>query len=242
MKLAAVQYCPPHGRPAQARRELRELVLRAEGADLVVCPEMAISGYIFDSAEHIAPFCEPAAGDTFAMLRDCAQRLGAWVVCGIAERGSDGLYNSALTVSPQGQLVHCYRKVFLYDLDQTWARPGQERPLILTESLGTLSPGICMDLNDDRFGLHLLQNRPDVVPFCTNWVDEGLNILPYWRMRLLGWQGWLVVADRWGQERDVRFYGRSAVLGPRGQVFGPLPAEGDGVLVVDTESRRVEQR
>lgn len=242
MKLAAVQYRPPHGCPEQAREELRALVLRAEDADLVVCPEMATTGYVFQGAEEIGPFAEEARGPTFQMLSECAKTLGAWVVCGFAERGQDALHNSAMTISPSGALVNCYRKVLLYELDETWAEPGADRPVLQTGALGRLTPAICMDLNDDRFGLHLRATQPDVVAFCTNWVDEDVDILSYWRMRLFGWQGWMVAADRWGTERGVRFYGRSAILGPQGRVLGVLPAIGDGVLYAETQTGKTELR
>ena len=93
MKLAAVQYRPPHGRPEQAREELRALVLRAEDVDLVVCPEMATTGYVFENAEEIRPLAEKARGPTFQMLSECAKTLGAWVVSGFAESGNHALYN-----------------------------------------------------------------------------------------------------------------------------------------------------
>lgn len=234
MKVAAVQTCPPWAQPAAARVQLAALVhdAGAQGADLIVCPEMATSGYVFSDPSELDGVAEPARGDTFAKLSPIAQAHGAWIVCGFPERAPDGLYNSALVIGPSGQLVDCYRKNLLFDLDTTWARPGNRRPIYRT-ALGRMTPAICMDLNDDAFGLHLLVSRPDVVAFPTNWVDEGMDILDYWRMRLFGWRGVLVAADRWGEERGVRFYGRSAVLGPGGAVLGMLPAQGDGVLVVD---------
>ncbi len=236
MKLAAVQYCPPHGNPELARDELRGLLMKAEGADLIVCPEMALSGYVWSSREEIAPFVEAAAGPSFEMLRQCAIKLQATIVCGIAEVAGDTLYNSAITVSAEGALVSCYRKNLLFEQDETWAQPGRERALLQVPRVGLLCPAICMDLNDDEFALYIHQNRPEVIAFCTNWIEEGVDILPYWRMRLFGWQGYMVVADRWGSERGTQFYGRSTVLGPDNAILGTLPAEGNAVLWVDTET------
>ena len=53
MKLATVQYTPPWGQPQVARRQLLALVREAavQGANIIVCPEMAVSGYVFDSVE-----------------------------------------------------------------------------------------------------------------------------------------------------------------------------------------------
>lgn len=232
LTVAAVQYRPPKGDPDRARRELVERVGQAlqQGARLVVCPEMATSGYVWRDADEIAPFAEPADGPTRAALAPLAQAHGAWVVCGFPERSPEGaLYNSALVMGPEGRFAN-YRKVLLFDEDKSWAQAGERRLLVQTEH-GVMAPGICMDINDDGFTAMLREHQPPLCAFCTSWVDEGLDILPYWRWRLLGWQGVFVAADCWGEDRGVRFYGRSAILGPGGQVLAMAPATGDAVLV-----------
>ena len=127
MKLATVQYTPPWGQPQVARRQLLVLVRQAaiQGANVIVCPEMAVSGYVFDSAEEIRPFCETSNGPTFEALSPIAQEYQCWIVCGFAEIGEDGrLYNSALVIGSSGNLVACYRKILLYELDEVWATSG----------------------------------------------------------------------------------------------------------------------
>jgi predicted amidohydrolase len=234
MRLAAVQYRPPWGRPEEGREGLVRLVDRAlaANADLVVCPEMATCGYVFENAEELRPHAEPAQGPTFELLSERARAAGAWIVCGFPEVGEDGLYNSAMVIGPKGELKDCYRKVLLYELDTTWATAGTRRNLLQMPE-GTLSTGICMDLNDNGFALHLASKRPDIVAFCTNWLDEGHDILPYWRWRMMGWQGWFVAADRWGEERGTRFYGRSAILAPGGEVVAMAGPTGDAVVLAD---------
>lgn len=231
--LAAVQFRPPKGQTAAAREALAGLLRSAldQGARFVVCPEMATTGYVWDSPEQIAPHAEPEDGPTRAMLEPLARQYGAWIVCGFAEQAEDGLYNSALVVGPHGLSV-CYRKVLLYDADKTWARPGKRRLLIETEH-GLVAPGICMDLNDDGFTGLLRQEQPRICAFCTNWVEEGEDILPYWRWRLAGWRGYFVAADCWGEDGSIRFYGRSAILGPRGEVLAMAAPEGDTVLLAE---------
>jgi predicted amidohydrolase len=228
MRVAAVQFRPEWGKPELARAALSDLVRRTEGAALVVCPEMAVSGYVFASRAEVEPFCEPPEGRTFAALAPLARAQRAWLVCGFAESGG---FNSALVIAPDGRLVAVYRKVLLYDADRTWARPGDRRLLVRAE-LGTFAVGICMDLNDDGFTGMLRSRRPGLLAFCTNWVDEGTPVHPYWRARLAGWGGTMVAANRWGEERGTRFSGRSAVMRD-GEVLGEAGAEGDGVVAVE---------
>jgi predicted amidohydrolase len=249
VKLAAVQYRPPKGRVEEARADLVRLLDEAgnQGADLVVFPEMATSGYVWSNPAEVAPHAEDPRGPTFRALAAGARRHGAWVVCGFPERfvhpnsrRADGrvgvsFFNSAWVITPTGELATCYRKVLLFEADTSWANPGWRRPVCRTE-FGRVAPGICMDLNDPGFVRHLTDAEAEVVAFCTNWVDEGVDVLPYWRERLAGWSGWFVAANTWGTDRAIRFSGRSAILAPGGRAVVLAEREGDAVLMVDTEA------
>jgi len=248
VKLAAVQYRPPKGQTDVARADIARLLddACAAGAELVVFPEMATSGYIWSHPREVLPHAEVRRGPTFRLLSERARKHGAWVVCGLPERfhvpgvrdPSGGpavrLFNSALVIAPDGTLATCYRKVLLFEADETWAEPGWRRPVCPT-AFGRMAPGICMDLNDPRFLHHLSASRADVLAFCTNWVEEGVDVHAYWQDQLAGWSGWTVAANTHGVDRGVRFSGRSAILAPDGRVVAVAPAEGDTVLVVDTE-------
>ncbi len=246
MKLAAIQFRPPKGQPDRARDALAERVTDAcqRGAKVVVCPEMATTGYVWASPAEIGPLTEEAHGPTYQRLSAIARDHGSWVICGFAERfvhpqqtGARGgrvasLFNSALVILPDGQLATCYRKVLLYDADKRWANPGHRRP-VCPADFGRLAPGICMDINDPRYITHLRETRPDVVAFCTNWISEGLPVHGYWQERLAGWKGWFIAGNSWGEDGDVCFSGESAILAPGGQVVAQAPARGDTVLVYD---------
>lgn len=67
-----------------------------------------------------------------------------------------GRYNSAVLVSPQGNVLANYRKSFLFTTDETWAEEG---PGFFAGdfkgSLGSVSMGICMSSTPQQL-LHLL--------------------------------------------------------------------------------------
>lgn len=109
--------------------------LRPKEMDLLVCPEMFLAGYMFTSPADIKPFLEPPRiGRTSLFCRELATRYQCWVVGGYPElatgegeggdQGKPG-YNSAVLVSPTGEVMGNYRKSFLYDTDKTWAREGE---------------------------------------------------------------------------------------------------------------------
>jgi predicted amidohydrolase len=226
--VAAIQYRPPKGRPSEARTALARMVAEAS-ADVVVCPEMATTGYVWRDAATLRGHAEPAAGPTFAALSPIARRNRSWVIVGFPEIDGDSLYNSALVIGPDGSLVCTYRKVLLYEADLPWARAGNTR-MLCESAFGLLAPAICMDLNDPGFPRFLEAQSPAVVCFATNWVEEdGFEVLPYWRERLGSWKGVFVAADTWGVDEGVRFHGRSVILSA-GQVLAEAPAEGDAVI------------
>ena len=61
----------------------------AAGAELLVLPECAIPGYMFDSAAEALPFAEEIPGPSTEALAARAARLGVHVVCGLLERDGD---------------------------------------------------------------------------------------------------------------------------------------------------------
>jgi predicted amidohydrolase len=215
MRVAAVQFEPVRGDVARNRQVLTALVDEAaSGSDLVVCPEMAPSGYLFPDVDAARAVAEPENGPTFAALSPIALRRRALVVCGFAEAAPDGtLFNSAMLVAPDGSLLAVYRKRLLYPPDARWAAPGDRPYLVVETPWGRLGVGVCMDLNDPRFVRYLAEHRVDVAAFPTNWVEsDDIDVHDYWQERLEGTRTTLVAGNRWGQEDDVVFSGRSAIL------------------------------
>jgi predicted amidohydrolase len=236
MRVAAIQFRPDKGQPDAARAALVDAAEQAggAGAEIIVCPEMATTGYIWPDACALRPHAEPAQGPTARALGVAAARHRAWVFCGFAERDGAQLYNSMLIIDPGGSLVGVYRKVALYTADEAWASPGRERVLVQTEH-GHVVPGICMDLNDPGFTAVLQQEDPRFCAFSTNWVDQGVDPLEYWQMRLQPWSGCFIAANTWGEDEGTRFTGLSTILGPGGEVLARASTSGDAVLVTEVE-------
>ena len=234
LKLAAIQYKPPKALLPVAQSEICSLVRQAgeDGADLIVCPEMATTGYLWESPAHLLPYAEPAKGETFHLLSELAEKYETWIICGFPEASENKLFNSAWVIQPNGKLVCCYRKILLYDSDYSWSKSGQTRYLISSD-LGTIFPAICMDLNDNNLLQALWKSNPDILAFCTNWLDEGSDVLEYWRHRILGWRGWFVAANSWGVEQNITFSGRSLILNPTGEVVAMAPKTGNCVIMAD---------
>ncbi|GAO50083.1 carbon-nitrogen hydrolase [Saitoella complicata NRRL Y-17804] len=124
--------------------------------DILILPELAFTGYNFPTPEDIRPFLEPtAAGATTAWAKGVARKWGMHVLVGYPELCSlkGTVYNSAVFVSPTGDVIANYRKHFLYSTDERWG--ASEGPGFWKGWVGTLGKrvtlGICMDLNPYKF-------------------------------------------------------------------------------------------
>jgi predicted amidohydrolase len=228
---AAIQYKPPKGNVTQALHEIEALLEEAVkgGAKLIVLPEMATTGYIWPDKESILPLAETKEGKTFQTLSGCARKNKVWIVCGYVEKDGESLYNAALVIDSMGNLICNYRKILLYDADHTWATPGRMRYLIETP-FGVLTPSICMDLNDNSFLQFLWKEKPDIVAFCTNWLEEGTPVLQYWQQRLHFWNGWFLAANSWGPDGDISFCGQSAILNSSKEAMATAPQRDNHIL------------
>jgi len=239
VRVAAVQFRGDHHDLDGRRAALARWVWGVgPGLDLVVCPELAVSGYLFSGPEHAAAVAEEPDGPTFSALSPVARALGTWLVCGFVERARDLLFNSALVIDPAGELRFVYRKTMLFEIDQPWAAVGDTGYATFDTEHGDFAVGICMDLNDPRFIRWLGRERPTALAFPTNWVEEGEDVWPYWAWRMQPTDTALVAANTWGQEGELAFSGRSAILqrrerpgsGRRWWVLAAAESEGDGFV------------
>lgn len=230
MNVAAVQFRARRDDPSGSEARLAELASEAaRDADLVVLPETAVSGYVFLGPDAARAASEPADGGRLALWSSVAAEARTWLVVGFVEQDGPRLFNSARVIDRAGRQVDVYRKTLLFEEDERWAAPGRGAYRVHDTSAGTFTVGICMDLNDPRFVGWARRAQADAIAFPTAWIDEGLDIWPYWAHRISGTGSVLVAANTWGQDRHLPFLGRSAVVGER-RVHAGLPPEGDAVV------------
>ena len=233
--LGLIQFNPVRGDVAANLRSLKSLSQKAlgEGATLLVMPEMAATGYRFATPDLVIPLAEPVIGRTFDAFAILAEQYRVHIVAGFVESSDDKLFNSAFAISPDGKLAAHYRKRLLYTDDTTWATPGDLPYPEFTTPFGKATIGICMDINGTEFPNHVRKTKPDVICFPTNWIDQDLDYIhQYWAWKLKGYAGYLLAANRWGNEDGVGFWGRSAIL-HAGKIIRSAPATGDGYILLE---------
>lgn len=221
----AVQ-CHPELGDIQCNAQLAERAIRDaedDGVDLLVLPELFLSGY------HIGHL---DAEDVFDSAADAVDRIAAaasetTVVLG-APVESDGTRYNAAVVLDEGEHIGTYHKAHLYRNEESVFEQGSELPVFET-SAGTLGLQICYDVEFPEVSRRLTLAGADLLvtplanmrPFQHDQSIYGAaraleNIRPH------------VVCNRIGVERDVEFFGASAIYDERGR---PVVSAGEDTTV-----------
>lgn len=141
----------------------------AAGADVVVLPELATSGYVFDSMEEARSLALKADSDVFARVARAVTGSPAVAVFGFCERGEEGIvYNSAAVVAADGVLA-VYRKTHLWDTEKRFFTPGSALPPVVDTAVGRIGVLVCYDLEFPEMTRHLGVQGADLIAVPTNW-------------------------------------------------------------------------
>jgi predicted amidohydrolase len=214
----------------------------AEGAELLVLPECALPGYMFDSAEEALPLAEEIPGPSTEVLeRECA-RLGMHVVCGLLEREGDVLRNAAVLVGPGG-LIGTYRKTHLPFLGvDRFVAAGDELPVYETP-LGRIGIEICYDLRFPEVTRTLALKGADLVAHPTNFpVAARLQTELITLARAAENRIYLLTANRVGKERWGEFCGWSQIVDPYGKRLAEAGETEEALLLADVEVERARDK
>jgi predicted amidohydrolase len=244
MLVAAAQIEP---KLAEPERNLEACLARLEdaaaaGAELLVLPECAIPGYMFESAEEALPFAEEIPGPSSEVLERESRRLGMHVVCGLLERDGDTLRNAAVLVGPDG-LVGTYRKTHLPFLGvDRFVVPGDELTVYDTP-LGRIGVEICYDLRFPEVTRTLALKGADIVAHPTNFPmaakvqTELITVARAAENRI-----YLLTANRVGKERSGEFCGWSQIVDPYGTRLAEAGETEEALLVADVDVEKARDK
>jgi 5-aminopentanamidase len=237
MRVAVAQLDP---KLAEKERNLDACLARLDeavsaGAELLVLPECAIPGYMFDSLDEAMPFAEELPGPSTEALEAACARLGIHAVVGLLERDGDLLRNAAVLVGPEG-LVGSYRKTHLPFLGvDRFVTPGDELPVYETP-LGRIGLEICYDLRFPEATRTLALKGADIVAHPTNFPlaariqTELITVARAAENRIF-----LLSANRVGKERWAEFCGWSQIVDPYGRRLAEAGETEEALLVADID-------
>lgn len=232
MKVAVAQIACALGDVAANLVKMRDFCARAKagGAELIVFPEMADTGY---SMPIIRTHAQKWSEGAVPALRETARMLSLHIICGLSEREGDAIYNAQVAIDTSGEIVAKYRKAHLF-------APGHEDETFLagrdftTFALGQWRVGlsICYDLRfPEIYRALACEQDANVLVVSSAWPFprvEHLRILA--AARAIENQSYLILSNRVGTDAGVTCCGSSAILDPGGIVVAAASAEREELI------------
>jgi predicted amidohydrolase len=223
------QFDPAFLQP-DANREHIAAVLKGVRADLIVLPELAMSGYFFGSVDEVAAMAEhPQEGPTAQLMRNLSRENDCSYFIGFVELAENGFYNSAMLVNPDGE-IHVYRKTHLFYREKLFFLPGDTGFRTVNARGGVpVGPMICFDWYYPESARTLALQGAKIL------IQSANLVLPWCQQamltRSLENRVFSITANRVGTERqgdkELAYSGASQVVGPLGDLRYRAPETGD---------------
>ena len=199
---------------------------KANGADLLLFPEMYLSGYNIG----------PEAAQKHAMTQEglapaqtIAQAQKIALVFGYPERVGEEVANASVLIDAAGRILLNYRKTHLFgDLDRSMFKAvGSEFPIATLngQKIGLL---ICYDIEFPEPARRLALAGADIILISTAlmepYVQVASHVIP---ARAYENQVYLAYANHSGTDDGLDYIGLSSICGPDGRILAAAGKEED---------------
>jgi predicted amidohydrolase len=212
------------------------------GADLVIFPECATTGYFI--GERIERLAEAPDGPTSKALGSIAREHKVHLACGLYTNENGAYRNSQQLFAPDGKCLASYRKAHLFSAERNQYRAG-DAPMVVDTAIGKLGMTICYDLIFPEYARRLIELGADIIINSTNWINDGYqrDVWAWGPERVQGLAStralenvaFLAMACRVGHEvaapgLEFDSFGPSCVVSPSGKILARVQ-DGEGMAV-----------
>nr|WP_047152139.1 carbon-nitrogen family hydrolase [Aneurinibacillus tyrosinisolvens] len=191
--------------------------------DIIIFPELWNTGYDLTRLDDIA---DPEGKQTKELLSELSRQHQVYTIGGsVAEKRETGTFNASFVFSPEGEIIHTYRKAHLFRLmeEEKYLLPGESLAGFTLDGMPALLQ-ICYDI---RFPEGIRSGAlagAEVLFVAAEWPHPRLA---HWRQLLIARaienQMYVVACNRAGTDPRNTFCGHSMIIDPWGEVI----AEGE---------------
>jgi len=193
---------------------------QAEGVDILLLPELFLTGY--NLGKTVArTLAGEVAGDMLESARQVARAHSVALVFGYPELVGDKVANAAMFVSAEGETLLNYRKAHLYgDLDRQMFEVRGDTFPVITYRGWKIGLMICYDTEFPEPARLLALQGAECILVPTALM-KPYGAVPHVVVPARGYENQLYIAyaNHSGAEGDVTYIGRSCICGPDGAVL-----------------------
>lgn len=225
------------GNRARIEAGIKEAV--GQGADWVMTPELAETGYNFASrigTDWIAPFPDTWISTLAAIARD--NRVALFV--GFAERDAKTgkFHNSVAVIDRDGVIQGAYRKQRVHGGAESWSTPGTGGAPFMVDGIpvGVL---ICADTYKPEPAARYREQGAAILLAPANWPPvDGMGPDDLWERRSAETGLPLIVNNRTGREPELDFRRGESVVAAGGERLYSFSTNQSRLFYVDWDRRQ----
>lgn len=212
---AGIFQCEGGGLSPLQRFAQLEDAISDQPLDLVVCPELFLSGYAV--GDDLRRFAETKEGPFSNKVAILAKQQGTAIIYGYPELQNGSLFNSSICIDSNGDIVSNHQKILLPPgFESEYFSNGNQ---LSTFNLGLFKCAmlVCYDVefpeavrSAAEAGAHII-----IVPTALGdqWRVVAHKLIP---TRAFENGVWVLYANHAGVENDIRYLGNSCIVAPDG--------------------------
>ena len=220
-------------------------LLEPVNADLIVLPELAASGYLFNNTKELKKMSESSRdGHTAKLFKKLAKEKNTSYVVGFAEKADDKFFNSAMLVNPDGS-IFIYRKTQLFFEEKKWFEPGNTGFKIFKAKRGIqIGMMVCFDWIFPECARTLALKGAQIIAHPSNlvlpWCQQAMIT------RSIENRVFSITTNRTGTERnaekELTFTGMSQIINPRGEIIKRLNEFEESVYIAEIDPEEANDK
>ena len=235
--LAAGQFHAETCRVEKNLSKMEELAKQAaaSGAELLVLPELCVTGYRAD--EDFLQLAQSLDGTFVSALTQMSKKNhGIWIYTAIPEKAEETAkpYNTAVLVNANG-LIAAYRKIHLWGRETSFFSAGN-RLVTAKTPFGKAGLHVCLDVSFPEPARFSALDGAGLLLYTFAFANPkrryAFDLLA--RTRALENGCFVAASNLTGSEKDTHFFGGSKIIDPAGNVLAEMNEE-EGVIMASID-------
>ena len=241
IKLALAQISSKRENKNENLGKIEALTVNAkeQAADLVIFPEMSLTGYVV--RDQVYELAETIPGPSTKRVEDIAKKTGLHIIFGmpeLSEKAKATVFNTAVFVGPQG-LIGKYRKMYLPTHsvfeEKRYFRPGYQTASFNT-ALGNIGLCICYDLFfPEVCRLTRLKGAQLIVAISASPAVRRSYFEILTAARALENTAFLAYVNLVGVEDGLQFWGGSRLISPTGDILAKAKYDEEDFVICEVD-------
>jgi predicted amidohydrolase len=226
LRLAVYQYAARDETPDQRLQRLDDTLRAAQDApfDLVVCPELFLSGY--NVGNKLSDLSQAQQGSFAVSAAEIARNHRTALVYGYPETAGGQLYNSAIAIDNSGRQLANHRKLRIPNgFERDWFMSGGNYTMLEIAGF-SIALLICYDVEFSETVRACASAGADLILAPTalraEWSFVARQLIP---TRAFENGVFLAYANYCGQENGFVYLGESCIIGPDGREIARAAAD-----------------